>query len=322
MGQAFLIPEGRKAKDAVRGDDTNKDMKKIIFIVGPTAVGKTDIAFQLARQINGEIVSCDSMQVYKELSIITSKPSLEMREQIPHHLIDVVSVEEEFNVAAFNVLATEAIQKVLAGQKVPVVVGGSGMYMEILLDGIFEETIKDVDFRQQLKGRVQKEGNQKLYCELQQVDSDAACKIHPNDVRRVIRALEVYHVTQQPMSQLQKKRCGLWGKHDIDIFMINRDRQELYARIDRRVEEMFQEGAVKEIEGLKGKELSLTAQRIIGVEEIQGYFNGDYELDQAKEMMQQNTRRFAKRQLTWFRRDKRLQWIDIQPGDVLPNILE
>ncbi|MCK5580983.1 MAG: tRNA (adenosine(37)-N6)-dimethylallyltransferase MiaA [Candidatus Omnitrophica bacterium] len=297
-------------------------MKKIIFIVGPTAVGKTDIAFQLARQINGEIVSCDSMQVYKELSIITSKPSLEMREQIPHHLIDVVSVEEEFNVAAFNVLATEAIQKVLAGQKVPVVVGGSGMYMEILLDGIFEETIKDVDFRQQLKGRVQKEGNQKLYCELQQVDSDAACKIHPNDVRRVIRALEVYHVTQQPMSQLQKKRCGLWGKHDIDIFMINRDRQELYARIDRRVEEMFQEGAVKEIEGLKGKELSLTAQRIIGVEEIQGYFNGDYELDQAKEMMQQNTRRFAKRQLTWFRRDKRLQWIDIQPGDVLPNILE
>lgn len=300
--------------------------KRIIFIVGPTAVGKTDVGLFLAQRLKGEIVSCDSMQVYKELSIINAKPSCDILKTISHHLIDVVSVTQEFDVGAFNELALEAIRIIHRRGKIPIVIGGSGLYMQVLLDGIFKGGEKDLDLRERLKQRIQKEGNIVLYEELKEVDRKAAEKIHPNDVRRLIRALEVYQMTKQPISELQKERKGLWEDYDVRIFGLNRNRQELYMRINRRVDAMFNKGLIDEIEKLGGKSLSKTAKGIIGIEEIKGYLEGLCDLEYAKEQMKQNTRRFAKRQLTWFRKEKRIKWIEINENisteDVGRTILE
>lgn len=300
---------------------------QIIFIVGPTAIGKTAVALELASKIPSEIVSCDSMQVYREISIASSKPSATERKKIPHHLLDVISVEESFDVAAFNKLAIEAIETILKKKKSALVVGGSGLYMQVLLDGIFSAKRhggkggRDVVLRQELIERAEKEGTEKLYQELLRVDPVAAAKIHANDGRRIIRALEVFKSTRTPISKLQKNRSGLWGKKPIHIFCLTRQREELYELINQRVEKMFRDGLVKEIKALSNKNLSLTGQRIIGVREVQGYLKGEYGLEQAKELLKMNTRRFAKRQLTWFRKDKRLNWLTIDKEHNVSNIV-
>ncbi len=274
-------------------------------------MGKTDIAMELAGHLPSEIVSCDSMQVYKEISIASSKPSAAELKKIPHHLIDVISVEEKFDVSVFNKLARKAIEGILAKNKNVLVVGGSGMYMQILLDGIFEESAKDLKLRDKLSERAKNEGPEKLHIELTQVDPSAAAKIHPNDAKRIIRALEVFHITQKPISQLQKTRAGLWGHYPIKIFCLDRSRDELYELINARVENMLKSGLEKEIKALKDRPLSLTSQSIIGVRELQTYLRGEIDLALAKELMKMNTRRLAKRQLTWFRKDKRLHWINL-----------
>lgn len=286
------------------------DQKKIVFIVGPTAVGKSNIGFALAKKLGGEIVSCDAMQVYKEVSIATNKPDVAMLSEVPHHLIDVISVSEEFDVAAFNDRALAAIEDILARNKIPIVVGGSGLYMEILLDGIFPSAGKNPELRQQLEKRAQEEGHQVLHLELQRVDPVASTKIHVNDVRRIIRALEVYQTLNVPISELQKNRQGgIWEKYDIRIYCFSRDRDELYQQINQRVVDMFERGIVDEIRNLKFASISQTARRIIGVEEIGGFLSEQYFLDKAMAMMQFHTRRYAKRQLTWFRHDGRLTWM-------------
>ncbi|HLF17976.1 MAG TPA: tRNA (adenosine(37)-N6)-dimethylallyltransferase MiaA [Candidatus Omnitrophota bacterium] len=290
---------------------------KIIFIVGPTAVGKSDVAVTLAKRIKGEIVSCDSMQIYKEINIANNKPSLKELKEIPHHLINVVSVEDEFDVARFGRLARNTIEDIHSRGAVPIVVAGSGLYMQILLDGIFEAKGKDAHFRDQLKKRMEEDGVEALYNDLRQVDPAAAGKIHPNDARRIIRALEVFETSRKPISQLQQKREGLWGKYDISIFGLMMPRDVLYQRINERVERMFKAGMVKEIKGLSNLKLSLTARHLIGIKEVLNYFNGGCDLATAAEEMKQNTRRFAKRQMTWFRKDKRIQWIEIGNGQPL-----
>ena len=295
---------------------------KVIFIVGPTAVGKSEAAVVLAQQLKGEIVSCDAMQVYKEISIATGKPSREALKKIPHHLINIQSVKEEFDVARFNQLARQAIEAVLRKGKLPIITGGSGMYMQILLDGIFPGAGKDARFRRLLEAEAQEKGNEAVYARLKEVDPDAAAKIHPRDRRRIIRALEVYELTRQPMSEIKRSREGLWGKYNIQIFALNRNRAELYDRINRRVEDMLALGLVKEIEGLDAGQLSLTARRIIGVEEINGYLKGEYDLERAKYLVQLHTRHLAKRQLTWFRKDKRLEWVMLGKPDTAREVAE
>lgn len=284
----------------------------IIFIVGPTATGKTEVAASLSSKIPIEIVSCDSMQVYKEMNIISCKPAVELRKQIPHHLLDVVSVEKDYSVADYEREARLVINRILDdGRRHPCVVGGSGLYMSVLLDGLFSGGKTDARLREILKNEAEVYGQEYLYERLKRVDKEAAAKIHPHDLRRVIRALEVFKLTQQPISQLQKKRSGLWGNFAVKIFCLCRPRPELYSRINSRVAEMFKQGGVEEVKSLLKLNLSRTAKAVIGIKEIKGYLDGDYDLAEAEREIAQNSRRYAKRQLTWFKKDKRLVWLEI-----------
>jgi tRNA dimethylallyltransferase len=285
----------------------------LIFIVGPTAIGKSEIGLLLAEQLNAEIICCDALQVYREIAIASDKPLSKVRTLIPHHLLDVVSVTEDFNVARYRQLAVSAIQDVRTRGKTPLIVGGSGMYMSILLDGIFEGFNTDDDLREEISRRLDRQGSAALHEQLKILDPQAAVKIHPNDPQRIIRALEVALSTGQTLSQLQQKREGLWDKMPIKIFALNRPRQELYQRVEARIEDMFSKGLVEEIRQVSALPLSSTAQKLIGIPEVMGYLKGEHDLERAKYLMKLHTRHYVKRQLTWFRRDKRLTWIDIAP---------
>ncbi|MBI5150916.1 MAG: tRNA (adenosine(37)-N6)-dimethylallyltransferase MiaA [Candidatus Omnitrophica bacterium] len=298
------------------------NFQKIIFIVGPTAVGKSEVAYSLAKRIDGEIISCDSMQVYKELRVVTSKPPSRTLRTVAHHLVGVISVREEFDVARFNTLALEAVKDIQSRWRAVIITGGSGLYMQVLLDGIFAGSPRDETLRRQFKEEAREYGTAHLYQQLQQSDPQAAAKIHLNDERRIIRALEVCRTRQQPISVLHHDRQGLWGKYEIAAFALTMDREKLYRRIDRRVEAMFAEGAVAEVKSLAGVPLGPTAERLIGLREIRGYLDGAYDQDHAKELMKRNTRHFAKRQLTWFRKEKRLQWITVGEDDTVEDVAD
>ncbi len=293
---------------------------RIVFIVGPTAIGKSEAAVLLAERMGVEIVSCDSMQTYREINIASSKPPPSILKKVPHHLINVVSVEEPFDVAQYNRLANAAIKEIHKKGKVALVVGGSGLYMQVLLDGIFEGGPQDPDLRQKLENEIEKKGIEHLYERLKNNDPEAAARIHVNNRRRIIRALEIYESQRAPLTTLQKTREGLWGKFDIHIFALTRPREELYGQINRRVDSMFKEGLVEEIKQIAGLRLSPTAQGLIGVKETMGFLKGQYDLDRAKYLMKLNTRHFAKRQLTWFRKDQRLKWILIEKDATLKSI--
>ena len=202
-------------------------LPQILFLVGPTAVGKSEIACHLAKTYNGEIISCDAAQVYQEIRIASNKPPQDVLDQVPHHLIDAVSIREEFNVSRFNQLAAEALKKILDKNKRPIVAGGSGLYMQVLLDGIFEEGPKDQRLRQKLQQEAQENGNQFLHEKLKKIDPQAAARIHVNDQRRLIRALEVYSLESKPISQKHRERQGWWGKYDIKIIALTRGRADL-----------------------------------------------------------------------------------------------
>lgn len=296
--------------------------KHIIFIVGPTGVGKTKVGFSLAQKLDGEIVSCDAMQVYKEVSIASNKPPRDMLRKIPHHLVGIVSISRTFDVAAFRKKAVAAIHRIHKKGKIPVVIGGSGLYMSVLLDGIFKGPGRSNTLRVKLEKEVREKGSVSLYKRLRQVDPLAAQKIHPNDTKRIIRALEVFMAYQTPISHLQKNRKGLWTEFDITVFAVNRERDKLYDMINRRVDEMVTGGLIEEIKSLSKKRWSQTAHGIIGVKEITGYLKGEYNLDRAKYLMKLNTRHYAKRQLTWFRRDKRIKWINTEDSDTPSKIAE
>jgi len=285
---------------------------KVIFIVGPTAVGKTEVAAHLAKKINGEIISCDSMQIYKGMDIITSKPPRALRKAIPHHLIDLVSPEKVYNVSAYRCQAVKIIKEVLKKEKTPILVGGTGLYMTILLDGIFKEGSKNNTIRQGLYKELELGGSIKLYNKLKKVDPEAAAKIHPNDARRIIRAYEVYLVTGKPISLLQKQRRGIASEYDVKIFCLNIERSKLCKRIDNRVDFMFKQGLVPEVKRLLKRKLSKTASFAIGLREIKGYIDGVYDMGEAARLIKCNTRAFAKRQLTWFRKDRRIKWIQVK----------
>lgn len=284
---------------------------KLIFVVGPTAVGKSGAAYRLAKKINGEIISCDSMQAYRQMQITNQAPSRLWRRSIPHHLIEIKDPTREYSAAEFRKKALALIKDIIEKGKIPLVVGGSGLYMKALLDGLFPSPRKDAAFRKKLQERAQLKGRDDLYSELKAVDPDGAAKIHPNDTRRVIRALEVYYLTGRPISWHKKNTQGISREYDIKIFGLTMPRDVLYKKIADRVEEMFAKGLVEEVRKLSAKKLSITAKSALGYKEVGGYLKGEYGLDKATELLKRNTRRFAKRQISWFRPDKRIKWIDV-----------
>ncbi len=295
----------------------------LIFIVGPTAVGKSEIGLCVSNFLNkgAEIVCCDATQVYREIAIANDKPSAEIRALVGHHLVDILSVTEDFNAARYRQLAVVAIRDVQKRGKTPLIIGGSGMYMSVLLDGIFEGTVKE-DLREEISQQLECKGSAALHERLKALDPQVAAKIHPHDPQRIVRALEVALATGQPISSLQQKREGLWGKMPIKIFALNRPRQELYRRAEARVESMFAKGLVDEIKKVSALPLSRTARKIIGIPEVMGYLKGEYDLERAKYLMKLNTRHYVKRQLTWFRRDKRLAWIEIAVGQSAAQVAD
>ena len=279
----------------------------VFFLVGPTASGKTKLSFELAKNLNAEIISCDSMCVYKGMDILTSKPSALDRKKTKHHLVDIISPAKEFSVAKYRLMALDVIEDILKRGKTPLFVGGSGLYVKAVVDGLFSSNKKDAGFRKRQEQLAEKYGKIYLYNKLKKIDPVTAKKIHPNNLRRVIRALEIYHTERKRPSELKQKTEPL--RHKVNIFGLKIDREELYENIDHRVDHMFEQGLAREVKNLSKRKLSLTAKAALGYKEVLGYLKGKYSIDEAKELLKRNTRRFAKRQLTWFRADKRIQWI-------------
>ncbi|MFH1339180.1 MAG: tRNA (adenosine(37)-N6)-dimethylallyltransferase MiaA [Candidatus Omnitrophota bacterium] len=296
----------------------------IIFLLGPTAAGKTELALKLAKKLNAEIISCDSMQVYKGMDIISSKPAPSARKRVPHHLIDIIPPEKEFNAALYRRYALKAIKAILKKEKIPMFVGGTGFYAGAVLDGIFQGPGEDKKIRKSLYRRAKIGGSKALYKRLMKVDPGAAAKIHPNDLKRIVRALEVYIKTKKPISQWQRERKGLSRDYEVKIYCLTRPRQELYANINQRVRRMFGKGLVNEVRRLLKRKLSKTASCAIGINEVKGYLEGRYSLEQAKDLIGKHTRQYAKRQLTWFRKDKRLIWVALTSADkrIIPFSLQ
>lgn len=293
---------------------------KIFFLVGPTAIGKTEVAVGLAKRLNAEIISCDSMQIYKGMDIITAKPKPPLRKKVRHHLIDIISPAKQYNVAQYRKDALKKIVEIIKRGKTPLFVGGGGLYMSILIDGIFALEAKNKTIRKRLYKQAQKYGSQYLYRRLQDADYEAALKIHPNDAKRIIRALEVFESSGKPISYFQRQREGLVKDYDIRILCLNMQRERLIKRIDERVEKMFANGLAAEVKNLLKFKLSNTASFAIGMRELKGYFEGLYDLEEVKQLIKKNTRLYAKRQLTWFRKDKRIKWINIDAQEKPPGI--
>ena len=291
--------------------------QKVIFIVGPTAAGKTAVSIRLAEELNGEIISCDSMQVYKGMEILSQAPLLTDQRKIPHHLVGILSPEEEYSIADFREQAQAKIAEIHRKDKIPFIVGGSGLYAKGLLDGLCPAPSADWRIRRRLQKDAETQGESWLYERLKEVDPAAAAKLHPNDTRRIVRALEVYELTRLPLSKHKEKTEGIFEKYDIRLIGLTMPRPKLYERIEKRVEEMLDGGLIEEVSRLKSMKLSLTARFALGYKEIAGFLDGEYDLERAKYLLKRNTRRLAKRQLTWFRPDRRIAWIDSENKEVL-----
>jgi tRNA dimethylallyltransferase len=283
----------------------------VIFVVGPTATGKTRLSIRLAKLINGEIVSADSMQVYKDMPILSQAPGRARVFGIKHHLVSILDVSKEYNVNIFRNRATAAIKAILRRGKVPIVTGGSGLYIKALIDGLFPSPEADMAFRTKMQKFIKLHGSAKAHDKLAGIDPESAKNIHPNDARRIIRALELYNVTGRTMTELKQGTVGLKDEFRIKMFGLRYPREEMYRNIETRVDRMFDDGIVAEVRKLSRKKMSRTSAAALGVKEVLGYLNGDYGLAEAKAILKKNTRRFAKRQLTWFRPDRRIRWFDL-----------
>lgn len=282
----------------------------LVVIAGPTASGKTAAGVYLAKQLNGEVVSADSMQIYREMTIGTAKPVPEEMEGIPHHLIDFVDPSDSFSVAEYVQLAQQKIGEIHSRGKLPILVGGTGLYISSLVDNIqFSESESDIAYREQMIALAQKEGAQALWEKLSEVDPVAAQKIHPNNVGRVARALEVYHTTGIPISAHQERSRTKPSPYALCMMALSfRDRQKLYDRINLRVSLMVEQGLEQEARQLIQKGYGATSFQAIGYKEMGAYLAGEETLEEACEHIRQESRRYAKRQLTWFRRDERYHW--------------
>lgn len=287
-------------------------MEQVIVIVGPTCSGKTKISLKLADILDTEIISADSRQVYRYLDIGTAKPSSSDLKKIKHHFINSLDPDDKFNVSDFETGSLKIIKRLHARNKIPVVAGGSGLYIKALVDGIFNTVDTDEDLREKLMHDRKEKGNEYLYEKLKEVDPVSASSMLPQNYKRIIRALEVYYLRGKPIWELQQEY-----KRDIKIdfvqYGLNWERNKLYRNIETRVDEMLESGLVNEVKEIlkKGFGKKLNALNTVGYKEIISYLDGEISLERAAELIKRNTRRFAKRQLTWFNRDKRIRWLEV-----------
>lgn len=304
------------------------DKKLLVAIVGPTAVGKTEISIELALKLEGEIISADSMQIYKYMDIGTAKPTIEERKGVPHHMIDIIYPDEEFSVAEFKALAEKCIADIHSRGKLPILTGGTGLYVNAVCYGYtFSSFDKDESLRRQLKIEAEKYGKEYLYNKLKQIDPKAAEKIHPNNLRRVIRALEVYIKTGVPFSHFEELTKKRGSPYELLIFGLTRPREELYERINKRVQKMIENGWVDEVKKLleMGYTKELNSMQALGYRQIIDYLEGRITLQQAINLICRDTRRYAKRQYTWFRKDKNIIWFDVSKEGkekIIENIIK
>lgn len=288
-------------------------MQKLLVIVGPTAVGKTEIAIRMAQQLQAEIISADSMQIYRGMNIGTAKPAPEEQAGIPHHLLDIIEPGQPFSVADYQSLAREKIKEIANRGRLPILVGGTGLYVRAVIDPYnFIPANTDWDLRARLKSQALEAGLAALYQWLSDIDPIAAERIHPHDERRIIRALEVYQTTGHPLSFWEQSVDKL-PLYDLIMIGLERSREELYERINRRVESMLEQGLLLEAQDLlaRGLDENFIASQAIGYKEFFAYLRGQESLTEAKEKLKQGTRRYAKRQLTWFRADERIDWWEL-----------
>lgn len=298
--------------------------KPLVVIIGPTAAGKTAVSVQCAQALDGEIVSGDSMQVYRGMDIGTAKITPHEKQNIPHHMIDIINPNEEFSVADFQQRAQSCIDNILTRGKLPILVGGTGLYIQAIVDNLdFTEIEIDWDFRNHLKVLAREKGNAYLHQQLKNVDPQAALKIHPNDLRRMIRALEVFEKTGKPISEFQKASKQIPSPYSPIMIGISMEREVLYDRINERVEKMFEMGLEEEVKKMlrKGYDSSLIAMQGLGYKEVIPYLQGQYDLEEVKRVLKRDTRHFAKRQLTWFKRDERITWFNGLENHVADQII-
>ena len=286
----------------------------LIVLTGPTAVGKTDLSIRLAKAVNGEIISADSMQVYKKMNIGTAKIMPEEMDGIKHYLIDVLEPSEAFNVYTFKEMANKAVKEIYAKGKVPIIVGGTGFYIQaVLYDIDFSDNDADTSIRDELNEIYEEKGAAFLHDMLRQVDEKAAEEIHENNVKRVIRAIEFYRQTGTKISEHNEAQRNNESPYNFAYFVLNDDRQLLYDRIDKRIDKMLEAGLVDEVKSLmsEGLDRSLVSMQGLGYKEIIDYLNGDITLEEAIYILKRDTRHFAKRQLTWFRREKTVTFVNL-----------
>ena len=299
-------------------------MNNIICIAGPTASGKTALSIALAEELNGEVISCDSMQVYKGMDIGTAKPSVEERKGIPHHMLDVAEPWEDFSVSRYCEMATPIIEDILARGKTAIIAGGTGLYMDALIRGNTFAPYPSTGRREELEETADREGIASVLCKLKEVDPESAARLHLSDRKRIIRAMEVYLETGETITAHNERTKTIPPRFSPVWFALeDENRQDLYDRIDRRVEQMLQQGLIDEIQGLlkNGIPAKCTAMQAIGYKEFLAALSGEISMEAAVAQVKQSSRHYAKRQLTWFRRNESIHWLRRAPGDDTEKIL-
>ena len=287
--------------------------KPLVILTGPTAVGKTKASIGLAKAIGGEIISADSMQVYKQMDIGSAKIKPSEMEGVPHYLVDILEPDEEFHVVLFQQMAKQAIQKIYEKGKIPILVGGTGFYIQaVLYDIDFSENEKDTSYREELEKLAQTKGAEYLHDLLREVDEKSAQDIHANNVKRVIRALEYFHQTGEKISEHNEEQRKKVSPYNFSYFVLNDERAHLYERINLRVDQMINEGLVSEVQSLKEKGYTrdMVSMQGLGYKEMLDYLDNKCSLEEAVEIIKRDTRHFAKRQITWFKRESDVTWID------------
>nr|WP_317348322.1 tRNA (adenosine(37)-N6)-dimethylallyltransferase MiaA [uncultured Blautia sp.] len=296
--------------------------KPLIVLTGPTAVGKTSLSIALAKAVNGEIISADSMQVYKKMDIGSAKIRPEEMNGVKHYLVDVLDPKEEFHIVKFQQMAKEAMEEIYAKGKIPILVGGTGFYIQAVTKDIdFTEAEQENEYRKELEVLAKEKGGEYLHEMLKEVDPKSAEAIHSHNVKRVIRALEFYHQNQTPISAHNEEQKKNESPYRLAYFVLNMPRELLYKRIDLRVDQMLEEGLLEEVKDLQkeGCCRGMVSMQGLGYKEILDYLEGKYSLEEAVRILKRDTRHFAKRQLTWFRREQEVTWVDKEKFDYEEN---
>ncbi len=304
--------------------------KPLIILTGPTAVGKTKLSIKLARAVNGEIISADSMQIYRYMDIGSAKIRPEEMEEIPHHLVDCLDPDEEFNVVRFQKMAKEAMEDIYARNRIPLLVGGTGFYIQAVTGDIdFTECGEDNSYRKELEKKAKEQGAKVLHRMLSEVDPESALAIHANNTKRVIRALEYYQQTGEPISLHNRQQRQKESPYNLAYFVLNDERSRLYKRIDARIDEMLREGLVDEVKHLQqmGYHKGMVSMQGLGYKEILSYLDGTWSLEEAVYILKRDTRHFAKRQITWFKRERNVEWFhkpdyDYDENKILEGMLQ